>query len=790
MQPEDAEEEAAEAPAADRDLPARWRSYVGVLLVLLVSAAVAYCLAGAAFSVVSVRRASPDLSVPLSAATDRPELRQAIAPPSAVRDVDVEALLQRVDAEIKAHLASIRATQSMTDSLQDRTGKVNASSTAAIGKQAAVTADTEVRLHGLLSDLDALQGNASAFTASAAAHLNKSASLASQLAADGASAAAALADKVQGELASNVSSADARSEELVGLLSSELRALAQRTGALTSRRGAQTGLSGIEEEALSPLSTANASHLLDRAQQTSAVLAAHAEASSVAVDSDLPLLVEALQAVVNGTAGRLEGLQRGLERDKATYEDQQLAAIGDVRTAAEAAAERAQAEVDEAVARAVSDASAAVASVPVGPRRATRDVRLGPEESDERIRQLADELLSERVEQKRSEATDSFESDVAAQTEAVLRSAEEALRGQLEKESQLEALLHRTGYSHSNLGLESFREALWEVEGAEAGEGQGQGQLQGENSPVGEGRILQGEGEAGTAAGIRLERGQMARMHDFAVGVRGGRAVHHRVLCHAGGGLRLTSPPASSAADGTNSLSSALLNPFRGVWGSLGSSNREDRGARHSAASGVKGSSQRRIAALPVTTVVSHIRPSPDSYYAMTHSDSAGSSRSVSNRRARSHRDAAFDYASSQKEALAQITVALHAPVNVTVLRVIHATASPHPAPPGCAPRTVRVLGWTEDPSKVRHLAGRVFDLGVLELGESVPCNAYPAAREGQKDSYVWERAALPPALVAGLSLPPLKAVTLQVLNSEAEGGAEAGFTCLHRVQVVGTMLA
>jgi hypothetical protein len=120
-------------------------------------------------------------------------------------------------------------------------------------------------------------------------------------------------------------------------------------------------------------------------------------------------------------------------------------------------------------------------------------------------------------------------------------------------------------------------------------------------------------------------------------------------------------------------------------------------------------------------------------------------------------------------------------PVVVSVVKVVHATSGDEVEGdiPTCVPQAVRVWGWTEDPARIRRIGGRALALGEFDLGAPVPSDSYRPEPEGAT-AQVWEQA----LLIAVPAGQPLRAVTLQVLRN----GGQADFTCLHRVQVIGSM--
>jgi hypothetical protein len=736
------------------------RRYGGPLLALLLSGLVAYLLASAASSLPAQwRSAQPQHAAPVAPVSAMPHS------PDAPRSPELDALLKAVEGDIHAHQNNIREAHAMADALYKRSVALNTTLVAVSERNAAAGVEAKQYLQESMRDLDALDKKASTLNVSAVAHMKDATEQLSQEAAEG-EAAAVLFEAASTGLTANVSSAKKKVGDIVSTHAAELRLLTQRAKALEERRGAAAATN--HSRPFFNASTAGTpAELLTQLEGAQTVLAQFAEESDRFVTLELPALVEDLAAAVDRAAEESAESQHELDRASAEYAQQQQAAIEDAQKAAAEAARAAQAAVDAAVANATAEAvdnTVAATVVSAVEQVTVRDLHLDAEQSDAVITRAAQAVLSNETEHIWSETVAAFETDVAARTETILSEAEKHLQAQLKKESTLEALLHRTGYGHGNLGLEAFKDPLWEPEEDDESES--------EQEPVVAGQPL-------------------AHMHDFAVGVRGGSAVPHRTLCRASGGLRLTSPPASAASVASSGLASSLLSPFRDVLGSFGGAGKDgERGARRTDSKlrhEQGGGAGRKVPQLPLTTLVSHLRPSPTAYYALQHS--RGDAATTAQRSPRSREAAGFDYASSVRAALAQVTVVLHAPVNVAVLKLIHATADEDPALPDCAPRRVRLLGWTQDPATVRHLPGKVLDLGELQLQEAVPCEAYPLSSSTERGShgYVWERVALSPALSSGLPLPPLRAVTLQVLENE---GDQQEYTCLHRLQVIGAMVA
>jgi hypothetical protein len=741
------------------------RQYGGPLLALLLSGLVAYLLASAASSLPAQwRSAQPQHAAPVAPVSAMPHS------PDAPRSPELDALLKAVEGDIHAHQNNIRDAHAMADALYKRSVALNATLVAVSERNAAAGAEAKQYLQESLRDLDALDKKASTLNVSAVAHMKEAAEHLSQEAAEGEAAAAVLFEAASTGLAANVSSAKKKVGDIVSTHAAELRLLTQRAKALEDRRGAAAATN--QSRPFFNASTAGTpAELLTQLEGAQTVLAQFAEESDRFVTLELPALVEDLAAAVDRAAKENAESQHELDRASAEYAQLQQAAIEDAQKAAAEAARDAQAAVDAAVANATAgavDNTVAATVVSAVEQLTVRDLHVDAEQSDAVISRVAQAVLSNETEHIWSETVAAFETDVAARTETILSEAEKHLQAQLNKESTLEALLHRTGYGHGNLGLEAFKDPLWEPEEDDESENENESW----EEPVVAGQPL-------------------AHMHDFAVGVRGGSAVPHRTLCRASGGLRLTSPPASAASVASGGLASSLLSPFRDVLGSFGGAGKDgERGARRTDSKlrhEQGGGAARKVPQLPLTTLVSHLRPSPTAYYALQHS--RGDAAATAQRSPRSREAAGFDYASSVRAALAQVTVVLHAPVNVAVLKLIHATADEDPALPDCAPRRVRLLGWTQDPATVRHLPGKVLDLGELQLQEAVPCEAYPLSSSTERGShgYVWERVALSPALSSGLPLPPLRAVTLQVLENE---GDQQEYTCLHRLQVIGAMVA
>jgi hypothetical protein len=738
------------------------RQYGGPLLALLLSGLVAYLLASAASSLPAQwRSAQPQHAAPVAPVSTMPHS------PDAPRSPELDALLKAVEGDIHAHQNNIREAHAMADALYKRSVALNTTLVAVSERNAAAGAEAKQYLQESLRDLDVLDKKASTLNVSAIAHMKEAAEQLSEEAAEG-EAAAVLFEAASTGLAANVSSAKKKVGDIVSIHAAELRLLTQRAKALEERRGAAAA-TNHSRPYFNASTAGTPTKLLTQLEGAQTVLAQFAEESDRFVTLELPALVEDLAAAVDRAAEESADSQHELDRASAEYAQQQQAAIEDAQKAAAEAARAAQAAVDAAVANATAEAvvGAATATVVSAVEQVTvRDLHLGAEQSDAVITRAAQAVLSNETEHIWSETVAAFEADVAARTETILSEAEKHLQAQLNKESTLEALLHRTGYGHGNLGLEAFKDPLWEPEEDDESENES------EQEPVVAGQPL-------------------AHMHDFAVGVRGGSAVPHRTLCRASGGLRLTSPPASAASVASSGLASSLLSPFRDVLGSFGGAGKDgERGARRTDNKlryEQGGEAARKVPQLPLTTLVSHLRPSPTAFYALQHS--RGDAAATAQRSPRSREAAGFDYASSVRAALAQVTVVLHAAVDVAVLKLVHATADEDPALPDCAPRRVRLLGWTQDPATVRHLPGKVLDLGELQLQEAVPCEAYPLSSSTERGShgYVWERAALSPALTGGLPLPPLRAVTLQVLENE---GDQQEYTCLHRLQVIGAMVA
>ena len=256
----------------------------------------------------------------------------------------------------------------------------------------------------------------------------------------------------------------------------------------------------------------------------------------------------------------------------------------------------------------------------------------------------------------------------------------------------------------------------------------------------------------------------MATVHDFALGARGGRAVHHRSLCPADGGLRLTSHPVGGTEDAFGGVATSVVAPFKSLLSALTGGKNHKRGelpTEH-----LPSSSKSKVSAAGVNTIVSHSRPRHDVFYTLPHEDSAAPPLSV-----------------AEDGKHGQVTVVMLVPVSLTAIKLVHATPPSAASLPDCAPRSVQLWGWTEDPTKVRRTAGRLVDLGAHYLSEPVLSDGYltEANAETTPMGAVLEQAV---QLAVDGVLSPLRAITVQVLNNHGE----SSFSCIHRLQVLGTL--
>jgi hypothetical protein len=568
------------------------------------------------------------------------------------------------------------------------------------------------------------------------------------------------------ELSVNATLIKTEAALLVREYAATLEHLAKRTALLAnSSAGAQAALDqvGVSEGA-EHAGGASAAELL-HARLLHAKERVTSYARSVdETDAALQAGVQSLRGELNATAQYVADRWTLQEGSAQQYTADQRAA----NAAAEKAAEEAEAEfaaAAAAVAAVVLPAPVITipAPAPLLPKRSVQtsaDQHLSDRESDAALRAAAIEVLRPEVEKLREAAEEEFGGRAAAKVDRFQETFRSEVHGMFQGATDIDKLLHHTGYSRSNRGLEAVE--------------------QGAEEELGEEDAGWDEEEEVEVVQKGLTDPVLAAMHDFAIGVRGGKVVHHRVLCPAEGGLRLTTPGRDAqSGNAMAALTSTLLAPLKDVLGALSpSSARAARGSRMS--DSARGQSTAASASL--ATLVSHARPVRDSYVALVHSSDAArrSERAEARRSTRGSGDA-VSYAASVADSLAQVTVTMLVPVIVSVVKVIHATAGDDSegALPACAPEAVRVWGWTEDPAKVRRIGGRAVALGEFELDAPMLSDSYGPAPAGST-ARVWEQA----LLVAAPGGQPLRAVTLQVVRTRGQ----ADISCLHRLQVIGGM--
>jgi len=217
---------------------------------------------------------------------------------------------------------------------------------------------------------------------------------------------------------------------------------------------------------------------------------------------------------------------------------------------------------------------------------------------------------------------------------------------------------------------------------------------------------------------------------DYAVGPRGGRAVHHRVLCPADGGISLTSAPYSDAAAAA-------------------------------VAAGMIVEDER--------VVVNHQRPVPDVFYALPANPSSGEGGKIT--------------VVTHSPIHLQAVRLVHAAPDEAGDGEMQA----------CAPASFRLTAWTEDPTRLRDTRGRISDLGTFWF-DSPSSSTYirndtaatTSSTKGAEPFNVrlWEQTydvsnapAVPPAL---------RGLTVTVLTNHVD---QTEYSCIHRIQILGHLL-
>jgi hypothetical protein len=236
------------------------------------------------------------------------------------------------------------------------------------------------------------------------------------------------------------------------------------------------------------------------------------------------------------------------------------------------------------------------------------------------------------------------------------------------------------------------------------------------------------------------ETNKKATLEDFAVGVRGGKVVHHRSLCPANGGMLLTSP-----------------SPFLSV--SSDQSHHKFNALESLVSLTAKAIESARLG-FGSQIVISHHAPQNDVYHTLPPNG--------------------------------VITVLFHSAVKVRAVSLIHAspvrdTISSSMQP--CAPHLFQLDGWLEDPTKLRDIAGKNVVLGTFTF-HTLGFHSVRSNQSGNFSDYLWEQSfdvsSLKLTPFNGLDIydVPLTAVTLRVLSNYGE----AAFTCVHRIRVMGEL--
>lgn len=308
--------------------------------------------------------------------------------------------------------------------------------------------------------------------------------------------------------------------------------------------------------------------------------------------------------------------------------------------------------------------------------------------------------------------------------------------------------------------------------------------------------------QASVQAADTQDQEDLYQRHDYAVGPRGGQVIHHRYMCPAFGGSQLTSPPYTAHGNGGAQPFGALTDALGSVAATF-NRGRSERGRVTAGSRVSKYSSEARV-------LVSHLRPLPDHYYALSTKRLHSATASVHTLQGRLGSSERYGQEHAQEPYAGQVTILLTDSVYVEQIKLVTATAVDADSIQPCAPETFRIVGWTEDPRKVRDVRGKQVDLGTHAFSAPLPTTHYnsdvptigsgdvktavsdayasgvtaSADGSGESSSHVWEQQYEVPIEIDGVSVPALKAVTVHVLSNYGE----REFTCLHRVQVIGVL--
>lgn len=700
--------------AVDSASPVMRRS--GVLVVLVLAALIGYLwAAGGRGALQSVVR---KFNVPIQ----RPSIAVRLMETPAEGASALELLIKQTYQELAMHRDHISEATASAEAVRAAWNQANASRTAKLQEDVDSQRESYEALLVAVRGLDLVQEQVAAAKDAFGAHIAQEQEQVLQLGAQDVAIVDVADFSVKTQLLPNLTAATAEAGHLHQAVSDELLKLTQRKTQLHSY---------ITPRNLSTIVSSPVSEMIEQehvVEETGSIALRAAELLRVQLEeahaqlSNPSLAAHGSEATiqqVRDVYDRLNSTAAVLAEQKLLYEQASLSYIVQQKAAVSASMQL------EAEKYALEQQNHSLVTNTTNIQQESSYVDLSPAESEDVIKSAAAPAQERGIQRLRIEIENAHADRLSAQSENLAQQMEGVLSERLDESAQLDhQRLQRAASSRiprSDLSAASSQDPT--------------------------------------------DLNNMATVHDFALGARGGRAVHHRSLCPADGGLRLTSHPVGGTEDAFGGVATSVVAPFKSLLSALTGGKNHKRGelpTEHLPSS----SSKSKVSAAGVNTIVSHSRPRHDVFYTLPHEDSAAPPLSV-----------------AEDSKHGQVTVVLLVPVSLTAIKLVHATPPGASSLPDCAPRSVQLWGWTEDPTKVRRTVGRLVDLGAHYLSEPVVSDSYltEANAETTPMGAVLEQAV---HLAADGVLLPLRAVTVQVLNNHGE----SSFSCIHRLQVLGTL--